>query len=651
MRLPGFTEPERGDVVVFNYPAGVDVERGQIPAETPIERRSPYIKRIVAVPGDTLAVLDKVLHINGRPVPLAPTMKQRWLVTAAGPDRPNARQLQEMGIELVIGADQQRADGVRLFQVYATPVEAEALEALAQVARVEPSVADERAVDPTYGANPDHVAPRVVPAAGMTIALTDDAVRIYGEAITRHEGRRLERTAGGLTIDGAPAETYTFEQDYYMAMGDARDNSVDSRYWGFVPHSHLVGKAHHHLPVVQGRVPVRPARRGSSGRSRSRGAASASRRRRLGRPGGAGRGHVSAAARRREGSLRRPSPRWRETDSCQRPFLEEATAEDRGGEGRPPQQRRRTADGALETAMPAAVSPSPAAPSATSAAALGGWVRVVGAAVVFALVLRLFGFEAYRIPSTSMEDTLLIGDFVLISKVHYGPRVLGHRLPGLDAPDRGDVAVFNYPPDLDAEVGRKTPYIKRVVGLPGDTLAIRGKTVYVGERGRRLALRRAPPVDRDRPLADRRRARRAGAGGPRPACRAGRLGRLRHPRRGRRPGPGRRCREPEPLPSPAGRRQRRLPRRPPLQPGRLRPHRRPRRRPDGRPRRRLMAARPRRDRAVRGAPDGAHGDGLRSSTTGPRRPTPSRRTTTSCWATAATTRPTAGRGASCPSTT
>ena len=114
--------------------------------------------------------------------------------------------------------------------------------------------------------------------------------------------------------------------------------------------------------------------------------------------------------------------------------------------------------------------------------ALAGWARVIGGAVVFALALRVLAFEAYRIPSESMEDTLLVGDFVLVSKLHYGARVLGHRLPGLGGVGRGDVAVFNYPPDLDPEPARKTPYIKRIVGLPGDTLAVVGKAVRIGSR-------------------------------------------------------------------------------------------------------------------------------------------------------------------------
>ncbi len=262
VRLPGFTEPHRGDVVVFNYPASRDVERGVIPATVPIERRAPYIKRIVALPGDTLAVLDKILHINGTPVPLAPTMKQRWTVIGTGDTRANALQLDEMGVQLLTGTDLRDSTGAIRFDVFATPPEVEALAARADVARVEPFILDERNVDVTYGANPDHVAPRVVPSAGMRISLTAATLGLYGEAITRHEGRTVDSDgAGSVRIDGVPATEYTFEQDYYMAMGDFRDNSVDSRYWGFVPHSHLVGKATFTFLSFKGDFPfIRPSR-------------------------------------------------------------------------------------------------------------------------------------------------------------------------------------------------------------------------------------------------------------------------------------------------------------------------------------------------------------------------------------------------------
>ncbi len=155
-----------------------------------------------------------------------------------------------------------------------------------------------------------------------------------------------------------------------------------------------------------------------------------------------------------------------------------------GGPGDPPA----LPDGGRPAPVPHAA-PTPAAGRSPGVQSLAGWVRVVGGAILFALALRVLAFEAYRIPSTSMEDTLLVGDFVLVSKLHYGPRVLGHRLPGVDDVDRGDVAVFNYPPDLAPDPARRTPYIKRVVGLPGDTLAVVAKRVQVGREVEALPQR------------------------------------------------------------------------------------------------------------------------------------------------------------------
>ncbi len=243
-RLPGFTEPHRGDVAVFNYPASVDVERGRIPEALPVERRAPYIKRIMGVPGDTLAVYDAVLHINGSPVPLAPTMKRRWLVTSAASTRPNARQLEEMGV----GFDGDRVEGgafvePREYYVTGTPVQMRALQARDDVARVEPFILDEGYRDGTYGINPHHVPPVLIPGEGITVPLNARTLPQYAEAIRRYEGHDLRIEGDRVLIDGVTASSYTFAQDYYFAMGDFRDNSVDSRYWGFVPKTHLVGKA------------------------------------------------------------------------------------------------------------------------------------------------------------------------------------------------------------------------------------------------------------------------------------------------------------------------------------------------------------------------------------------------------------------------
>ncbi|MFN3597759.1 MAG: signal peptidase I [Rubricoccaceae bacterium] len=250
-RLPGFSSPQRGDVAVFNYPADRDVVRGAIPDALPAERRAPYIKRLVGMPGDTLAVLDKVLHINGQPQPLGPTMKQRWRVVSPGADRPTARALEELGVSYIPGSDVRRADGTiatpRQYDVVARADQARALEARPDVARVVPFVYPEGAellLDHIGTWNPDQYGPVVVPGRGVTVALDRQTGPLYAETIRRHEGRRVAALSDStFAIDGQPAGTYTFAQDYYFAMGDNRDNSVDGRAWGFVPEDHLIGKA------------------------------------------------------------------------------------------------------------------------------------------------------------------------------------------------------------------------------------------------------------------------------------------------------------------------------------------------------------------------------------------------------------------------
>lgn len=244
-RLPGFDDPDRGDVVVFNYPAARDVERGVIAETVPVERRAPYIKRIVGVPGDTVAVLDKVLHLDGQPVPLAPTMQQRWTVAGRAMTAPSAESLRDLGVELLPGTARLASpSGPVLYDVHASPPEVEALRQRSDVAAVEPFVLPDSYRDLTFGTNPDHVPPTIVPGRGVSVRLSEATWAAYGDLITRYEGRTVTRGAdGSFVVDGRPTEVYPFQQNYYFVMGDSRDNSVDGRYWGFVPESHLVGKA------------------------------------------------------------------------------------------------------------------------------------------------------------------------------------------------------------------------------------------------------------------------------------------------------------------------------------------------------------------------------------------------------------------------
>lgn len=107
------------------------------------------------------------------------------------------------------------------------------------------------------------------------------------------------------------------------------------------------------------------------------------------------------------------------------------------------------------------------------------WVKSISVAILLFLVIRTFAVEAFKIPTGSMEKTLLVGDFLLVNKAVYGAQVpfTGLRLPAFDRPERGDVVVFEYPRD------RTKNYVKRVVGLPGDILTMRNGELYVsGEK-------------------------------------------------------------------------------------------------------------------------------------------------------------------------
>ncbi len=103
------------------------------------------------------------------------------------------------------------------------------------------------------------------------------------------------------------------------------------------------------------------------------------------------------------------------------------------------------------------------------------YVEIIVLAVALALFVRTFFVQAFRIPSESMEDTLLVGDFLFANKLVYGPRIplIGVRLPAIREPKPGDIVIFKNPVD------RKTDYIKRCVAVAGQTVELRGETLYV----------------------------------------------------------------------------------------------------------------------------------------------------------------------------
>jgi signal peptidase I len=139
--------------------------------------------------------------------------------------------------------------------------------------------------------------------------------------------------------------------------------------------------------------------------------------------------------------------------------------------------------------------------SATSSIAHGlwEWAKSIGFAFLLFLVIRTFLLQAFKIPTGSMEDTLLVGDFLLVNKAVYGAQIPGtsYRLPAFDRIHRQDVVVFEYPDPYD-EYRTNPDYVKRVIGQPGDTVEMREKRVYVNEVELVEPYARYLPVEPDR---------------------------------------------------------------------------------------------------------------------------------------------------------
>lgn len=264
-RLPGFGDVERYDVVVFNFPNGDTIIReypdqdyyqfvraygreavhSQFHVMTrPVDKKENYIKRCVGVPGDVVAIRDGRLFVNNQPAPQFPKSKTTFYVKG----KPLGYDFMEENEIRVDESTPQRAD--TFFYSFEWD-QLEMVRAAAGGAPVGPYFYPANSgaefvfpYDAAYaGWNRDQYGPVTVPKAGVTVALNAATLPFYRRIIANYEGNTLQETPGGILINGQPATSYTFKQDYFWMMGDNRHNSLDSRYWGFVPEDHVVGKA------------------------------------------------------------------------------------------------------------------------------------------------------------------------------------------------------------------------------------------------------------------------------------------------------------------------------------------------------------------------------------------------------------------------
>lgn len=251
-RLPGLTSVKRNDVVVFNVP-GIAENNYPNPNQQewidyPVDLKTNYIKRCVAIAGDVIQIKDQQIYINNEKVTNPPGLQLSYQVISK--DLINRRNLDKLEIDPEDAGSGARINQDSVFYTMAlTEEKAQQLREMPFITSVTVNLrtSAEWNIYPSSPKAPwsgDFYGPITIPKKGMKISINDSTLAFYGKMISLFDHNKDVKIENGtLTIEGKKVTEYTFDQNYYFMMGDNRHNSLDSRYWGFVPEDHIVGKA------------------------------------------------------------------------------------------------------------------------------------------------------------------------------------------------------------------------------------------------------------------------------------------------------------------------------------------------------------------------------------------------------------------------